>query len=307
MQSLLTPAGVDAAQIVWLWWLLFGISVVVFIAVMGFLAAALLTRRDYSPEADATKTKVIAGAAVLTVITLFVILIASVSVGRATAEGPADAFTIEVTGHQWWWEVRYMDPRANMIVTSANEVHLPVGERVRFVLRSQDVIHSFWIPNLAGKIDMFPDRLNTLWVEATEPGVYRGQCAEFCGMQHGKMAFVAVAHEPEEFRAWLERERQNGATPQDDMARRGQEVFVHGTCGTCHRIRGTPALATFGPDLTHIGSRRTLGAGAVPNTRARLAAWILDPQQIKPGSHMPPTNLDPESLHALVYYLERLR
>jgi cytochrome c oxidase subunit II len=307
MQSILAPAGTDAARIEWLWWLLFGISVVVFVAVMGFLLFGIFARRDWTPASDVLKAKVVAGAALLTVVTLVVILVASIAVGRRTASGPDDAFTIEVVGHQWWWEVIYHDPRTDRTVVSANEIHVPVGERIRFVVRSRDVIHSFWIPNLAGKIDMFPDRENTLWVEATQAGVYRGQCAEFCGMQHGKMAFAVVAHEPPEFAAWLERERQNGVPPADDVARRGQQAFVHGTCATCHRIRGTPAMAAFGPDLTHIGSRRTLAAGAVPNTRARLAAWIIDPQQMKPGAHMPATNLDPETLHALVYYLEQLK
>lgn len=307
MQSILNAAGADAARIAWLWWVLLGISTVVFVAVMAFLLVGVFSRRDYTPESDARKAKVIAGAVALTVVTLFVILVASISVGRATAVGPDDAFTIDVVGHQWWWEVTYMDPVASNIVVSANEVHVPVGERIRFRVRSQDVIHSFWIPNLGGKIDMLPDRVNTLWIEATEPGVFRGQCAEFCGMQHGKMAFMVVAHEPADFAEWLARERQNAAEPPDEMARRGAEIFANGTCATCHRIRGTPARAALGPDLTHIASRRTLGAGAVPNTRGRMAAWILDPQQIKPGSLMPATNLAPEDLHALVHYLEQLR
>jgi cytochrome c oxidase subunit II len=307
MQSMLAPAGTDAGLIASLWWFFFAVSTVVFLVVLGFTAYALSTRSVPTAAAEGTKLKYVAGGTAATVVILITILVASVAAGRSTVTGPADALTIEVIGHQWWWEVRYLDPSPHRMVTTANEVHLPAGERVRFVLRSADVVHSFWIPSLAGKIDMFPDRENRLWVEATETGVFRGQCAEFCGMQHAKMALVAVVHEPAEFRAWLERERAPAAEPADELALRGREVFMGGTCATCHRIRGTDAHATFGPELTHIGRRRTLAAGTMPNDRGRMAAWLVDPQQIKPGSLMPPTNLDPESLHALVHYLEQLR
>src|SRR5690606_36504523 len=218
--------------------------------------------------------------------------------------GADDALTIDVIGHQWWWEVRYRGERADQLVITANEVHVPVGERVRFVVRSSDVIHSLWMPNFGGKIDLMPDRENTLWIEATEPGVFRGRCAEFCGMRHGKMAFMMIAHGPEEFAAWLERGRTAAPPPADELARRGHDAFMTGTCATCHRIRGTSAFGGFGPNLTHIGSRRTIAAGSAPNTRATLTAWLVDPQQLKPGAHMPATDLQAETLHALVHYLE---
>jgi cytochrome c oxidase subunit II len=308
MQSILAPAGTDAAAIAALWWLLLGISIVVFIAVMAFLLFGIFAQREYTEEGDRTKTKVVAGFTIATAVILIGILVATVSVSRTTTvEGAEDALTIEVVGHQWWWEVRYRGERASDLVIAANEVHMPVGERVRFVVRSQDVIHSLWLPNLGGKIDMFPDRENTLWLEATEAGVFRGQCAEFCGMQHGKMAFMVVVHERADFDAWLVRERLGAVPPADELARRGQEVFMNGTCATCHRIRGTAALGGFGPDLTHFGSRLSIAAGAAPLSRARLAAWIVDPQQLKPGAYMPATHLEPESLHALVHYLEQLR
>jgi cytochrome c oxidase subunit II len=308
MQSILTPAGTDAAAIEGLWWLLLGISVVVFVAVMAFLLYGIFAHRDHTAESERTKTRVVAVAAVATAVILVGILVATVTVSRATTHaGPDGALTIEVIGHQWWWEIRYRGGSADQLVVSANEVHVPVGERIRFVVRSQDVIHSLWLPNLGGKIDMFPDRENTIWLEATQAGVFRGQCAEFCGIQHGKMAFMVVAHERADFDAWLDRERMSAAPPADDLARRGHEAFVNGTCATCHRIRGTDALATFGPDLTHIGSRRTIAAGTAPNTRARMTAWIVDPQQLKPGAFMPATHMEPEALHAIVYYLEQLR
>ena len=308
MQSILTPAGTDAAAIAGLWWLLLGVSVVVFAAVMAFLFYGIFVRREVTEASERAKTRVVTGAAIATAVVLIGILVATVAVSRATTmAGADDALTIDVIGYQWWWEVRYRGRSADRLVVSANEVHVPVGERIRFVVRSQDVIHSLWLPNLGAKIDMFPDRENEIWVEPTKAGVFRGQCAEFCGMQHGKMALVVVAHEREDFDAWLDRERRNAATPGDDLARRGHDAFVNGTCATCHQIRGTPARGGLGPDLTHIGSRRTIAAGAAPNTRARLTAWIVDPQQLKPGSLMPATHMEPEALHAIVHYLEQLR
>lgn len=308
MQSILTPAGADAAAIEGLWWLLLSISVVVFVLVMAFLLFGIFARGEQTEDSDRRKTRVVAGAAVLTALTLIGILVATVSVSRATtAPGAEDALTIDVIGHQWWWEVRYRGSRPDQLVVSANEVHLPVGERVRFVVRSSDVIHSLWLPNLGGKIDLMPDRENTLWLEATEPGVFRGQCAEFCGMQHGKMGFMVVVHERAEFEAWLDRERMSASPPADALARAGHDAFVRGTCATCHRIRGTAAMGGFGPDLTHIGSRRTIAAGTAPNTRARLTAWLIDPQRLKPGALMPATHMEPEALHAIVHYLEQLR
>ena len=306
MQSILSPAGADAARIAGLWWYFLVICTLVFIAVIAATARALTVRREVTEEGEVAKVKVVAGSTGITVVILITILFASVAVGRATVSGEDAPLTVEVIGHQWWWEVRYLDPSPHRMVTTANEVHLPVGRRVRFVLRSSDVIHSFWIPNLAGKIDMFPDRDNTLWIEPSRTGIFRGQCAEFCGMQHGKMAFVAVVHEPAEFEAWLERERAPAAPPADPLAQRGHDIFMGTTCATCHRVRGTEAHATFGPDLTHLASRRTLAAGTMPNDRGRLMAWLVDPQRTKPGSLMPPTHLDAESLQALVHYLEGL-
>jgi cytochrome c oxidase subunit II len=307
MQSMLTAAGSDAARIALLWWVFLAICSVIFVLVLGFTVYGLVVRREVTDDGERTKIRVITGSVVISVVILTGILFASVATGRATTTGPEDALTIEVIGHQWWWEVRYIGSSPHLSVTSANELHLPVGERVRLVLRSRDVIHSFWIPALGGKIDMFPDRHNTLWLQPTRTGVFRGQCAEFCGMQHGKMALVAVVHERDQFEEWLARERTPAPEPPDELAVRGREAFLGGTCATCHRIRGTDAHATLGPDLTRIGARRTLAAGTMPNTRARLTAWLVDPQQFKPGSLMPPTNLDAETLHAIVHYLEGLR
>jgi cytochrome c oxidase subunit II len=308
MQSMLSGAGTDAALITGLWWYFFAVCAVVFVVVLILTYRAVVApHSEVTADADATRTRYVAGGAFVSALILVTIFIASVSVGRATVSGDPDALTIEIIGHQWWWEVRYLDPSPYRMVPTANELHLPAGRRVRLLLTSSDVIHSFWIPALGGKIDMFPDRTNVLWLEPKEPGVYRGQCAEFCGMQHAKMALVAVVHEPAAFEAWLQRERMPAAPPADARAQRGHDAFMSSSCVLCHRIRGTEAMAMLGPELTHLGRRRTLAAGTLPNNRANLTAWLIDPQHLKPGSHMPPTNLDADVLHDIVHYLERLR
>ena len=178
---------------------------------------------------------------------------------------------------------------------------------MQLTLTSMDVIHSFWVPQLHGKIDLIPGTATTLWLRADQPGEYRGMCAEYCGVQHAKMQFLVVAEPPDQFQAWLDLQRQPAAVPTDPLAQRGLQVFLSSSCVTCHAIRGTSATGALGPELTHLASRRTLGAGILPNTRGTLAGWIADPQSIKPGVHMPPSDLTGEQLQALVVYLETLR
>ena len=238
---------------------------------------------------------------------LFVVLVVDSTVGRATPAASADAIRIRVTGHQWWWEVQYRDPQLEHWITTANEIHVPVGRPIFVELRSADVIHSFWPPNLSAKRDLIPRKDNSLWLEADSAGVYRGQCAEFCGHQHAKMAFLVVAQPPDSFARWLSRERESAAVPADSLARRGQTVFLESGCPLCHTITGTLAGGRLGPDLTHLAGRRSLAAGTLPNTRGNLAAWIVTPQAIKPRSKMPPSTLDSEELQALLAYLETLR
>ena len=174
-----------------------------------------------------------------------------------------------VYGNQWWWEVDYLsDDPARRFVT-ANELHLPVGRPVHLLLRSRDVVHSFWVPSLSGKVDLFPGRTNELWLKPEAAGVYRGQCAEFCGMQHAKMGLVVVAESPREFAAWAARQRQPARPPRSPVERRGQQVFLSHACAVCHTVAGTPARGTVGPDLTHLGSRLTLAAAVLPNTRGQ--------------------------------------
>jgi len=286
-------------------------SAVVFAVVVAALFWATLRRRRVEEPSDdrrerSMRTGVIVATAATTII-LFVFLILDLSVGRAITTNPGpEALQVRVTGHQWWWEIQYRDSLPQNWATTANEIHVPVGRPVLFELRSTDVIHSLWPPNLNGKRDLIPGNENSIWFQADSAGVYRGQCAEFCGHQHAKMAFLIVAEPPDSFSAWLVRQRDTAMTPTDSVALRGQEVFLSSSCVMCHAIGGTPAGSRIGPDLTHLASRRTIAAGTLPNTRGNLAGWIVNPQAIKPGVRMPSTRLDSDDLQALLTYLETL-
>jgi cytochrome c oxidase subunit II len=250
----------------------------------------------------------VGGSLGVTVLILFGILLFNLSTGRALAAfADPDAMTIRITGHQWWWEVEYRDPLANRRLSTANEIHIPVGRRVRLEVQSQDVIHSFWAPNLHGKLDLIPGYSSTTYFRADTAGTYHGRCAEFCGLQHAHMDFFVVAQEPAEFAQWFEAQLKPASTPGDTLAFRGREVFLTKQCAMCHGIRGTEADSRIGPDLTHIASRRTLAAGTIPNTRGHLAGWIMDPQRIKPGVKMPPNQMAAHELNALLAYLETLK
>lgn len=211
---------------------------------------------------------------------------------------------VEVVGKRWWWEVRYLDAAGDVVAVTANEIHLPAGARSRVLLRSDNVIHSFWAPTVQGKTDLIPGRTNIVFMQPARPGVYAGQCAEFCGEQHSLMLFEVIADAPAEFDAWLARQARPAPAP---ASARGFEVFMDVGCAECHMIRGTPADGSRGPDLTHLASRRTLASAVVPNTRGNLGGWITSPQQLKPGALMPPTRLPPDDLAALLDYLEALR
>jgi cytochrome c oxidase subunit II len=250
-----------------------------------------------------TTFALVSGAAIpaVVLVALFVYVLSSLD---ATAQPQGrSGLNVEVVGEQWWWEVRYPDQD----IVTANEIHIPVGVPVRVVARTADVIHSFWVPRLNRKIDMIPGRRNAILLQADRAGTYRGQCAEFCGLQHAKMGFLVIAEPPDSFAAWLARERDTAMTPTDPVAKRGQEVFLGSTCVMCHTIGGTMAGSRIGPNLTHVASRRTIAAGTLANTRGNLASWILDPQAIKPGTRMPPNRLKPEDLEALLTYMETLK
>lgn len=232
------------------------------------------------------------------------ILVYSLSVSyslKAKAENQEGAYKIIVTGHQWWWEVVYPD----FGITTANELHIPAGKNVEIELRSNDVIHSFWVPSLHGKLDALPDHSNTLVVRADRPGVFRGQCAEFCGRQHALMGFHVVSLEERDFEEWVKTKQSPVATREPELLR-GREIFFKAACDNCHSIQGTEADGKIGPDLTHIGTRLSLGAATIPNGHQELADWISDPQKAKPGNLMPPTPLSRKDLEALQKYLSSL-
>jgi cytochrome c oxidase subunit 2 len=290
-----------------------GVSAVLWVLVTAALLWAVFHRRPPAenpsdPAAERRMQRAVTLAATATVAILFVFLLLSYDTGRAMAgRPPGQPLQIRVTGHQWWWEVVYHDSLPQHQATTANEIHVPVGTPVVFDLRSTDVNHSLWVPELGGKRDLIPGEETSLWFRADSAGVYHGQCAEFCGYQHAKMAFEVIAEPPAVFARWLVQQRDTAATPADSLSRRGQEVFVSSPCVMCHAIGGTTAGSRVGPDLTHIASRRSIAAGTLPNTRGNLFAWITDPQAVKPGARMPATALRPQDLAAVVAYLETLR
>jgi cytochrome c oxidase subunit 2 len=309
-QDALTPAGPYAQSIAHIWWVFLAICTVVWVLVMiGLLIAVRRGRRRVEPDPVAEGAPRLMTIAIgTTTIVLLAMLVVSIAAGRAISPvGQRVAREILVTGHQWWWDIQYLDARPDRIAQTANELHLAAGERVRVILASSDVIHSFWIPNLHGKRDLIPGQKSILTIQADKPGIYRAQCAEFCGLQHAKMAFIVIVEPKEEFNRWLVTMRAPAPHPKNAAQQRGQQVFLTTTCVMCHAIKGTSAGARTGPDLTHVGSRRTLGAAVIPNSRGNLAGWISDAGSVKPGVLMPPNAFDPDDLHALVAYLESLK
>jgi cytochrome c oxidase subunit 2 len=317
-QSALDSAGIQAARIERQWWLMFAIITGVFVVVFIWFGLAVLRSRTAAAPvqvppaedeaADRRMTIVVTTAIGITVLLLFFLLTTSALTGHNIAAlSSKNPVTIQVIGHQWWWEVRYEATQADETVITANEIHVPLGQPVVIKTSSTDVIHSFWAPNLHGKRDLIPGYENALWIQADRPGVYRGQCAEFCGHQHAHMAFYVIAEEPEKFRSWLAAQASTPPPPPDPIARQGQQVFLSNTCVMCHTIRGTEAGAKMGPDLTHLASRMTIASGTLPNTTGNLAGWILDSQSIKPGNKMPPNPLKADDLNALLKYLGTLK
>jgi cytochrome c oxidase subunit II len=249
-------------------------------------------------------TWIVGGGIIFPLVVLSVIFAMGLGVLNATpTSAGANDLTIEVIGHQWWWEVRY----PQLGITTANEIHIPTGQTVALKLSTADVIHSFWVPEVAPKLDLINGATNTLVLSGVQAGQYRGQCAEFCGLQHALMAMLVVAEAPEAFSAWAEAQRQPAATPGDALAQQGQQVFLNQQCVYCHTVRGTSAMGQLGPDLTHLASRQTLAAVTVLNTAGNLGAWVIDPQGVKPGNKMPHTDLTASQLQLLLAYLESLK
>jgi cytochrome c oxidase subunit 2 len=321
VQSVLTPAGAQASTIYHLWFLMLWVSVAVFAAVLTVLVMAVARGRSRHPvpasppngeptrsHVERTLSRGVAAAVAVTIVILIALLAVSVWTGRTVASLQASsAVTVNVIGHQWWWEIEYEDGIASRRVRTANEIHIPVGQPVVFKVTSRDVVHSFWIPNLQGKRDLIPGYTTAIWLRADRPGRFRGQCAEFCGLQHAHMALDVTAEPGAEFEHWLDARREPARAPADDVQARGRGVFMTARCAGCHAIRGTDAAGQVAPDLTHLASRHTLGAGTLPNTREHLLSWIRDPQDSKPGNQMPPNSLTSGDFEALLSYLESLR
>jgi cytochrome c oxidase subunit 2 len=317
-QSALEPAGIQAARIHDLWLLTLGICSLVFAAVLAALLLALWrsSRSTAATPADVTslvepepriKRSVLVAVGVSTLL-LFGLVLADVQTDRLLGRMPlTDAVHVELTAHQWWWEARYDDAQPAKIFTTANEMHIPVGRPVIMTLKSNDVIHTFWLPSLHGKKDMIPGRTSLIRLRADQAGTYRGQCAEFCGMEHAMMAFLVTAEENDKYEAWADSQRHEASNVLDAQQSRGRQVFMERSCVMCHTVQGTGANAVLGPDLTHVASRRTLASGVLPNNRQQLAAWITQPQKLKPGTNMPATPLSAEELDSLLAFIDTLK
>jgi len=307
LQSALHPAGPDAAIIAQMSWILFGGAAVIFVAVMVLLALSI--RPGKRPVA--TRWWIAGAGIAFPVVVLTALLVWSTwRSAELTPQTSRGAMSIGVTAKMWWWEVRYHDPASGREVVSANEIRIPTGRPVYVGLTSTDVIHSLWVPALNGKMDTVPGRVNGLTLQADKPGIYRGQCAEYCGEQHARMALHVIAMAPDDFARWLAREAQPAQQPSDALVERGRAAFLEQRCQSCHTIRGVAGAehARLGPDLTHVGGRTHIAAGTLRNHRGTLAGWIADPQAIKPGARMPAaTDIDGATLQALAAYLEQLK
>jgi cytochrome c oxidase subunit 2 len=286
MQSILSAHGPAATAIAELAWVLFAGGAAILVAVLALIAYAVSAR----PAWLAREGFIAAAGIAFPVLALSVLLAYVYAIGSPNAAHSGASLKIEVIAEQWWWRVRYPG------FETANEIRIPAGRPVELVLRSADVIHSFWVPSLAGKVDMIPGRDNRLLLIAQKSGEFRGQCAEFCGGPHAKMALHVIAEDPERFETWMKSQLQVQSSHALFLAR----------CAVCHTVRGTAAAGTRGPDLTHVASRRFLAAGTLPNTQGHLAGWIAGSQHIKPGNLMPSLRLSGEQLQSLAAYLESL-
>jgi cytochrome c oxidase subunit II len=305
----------EGSRIIWdEWWFTFWLSTIIFVGIM-ILLGYIIYRRRRSPT-DLSSSLAVdmgdpggmhwiwLGGIALPVVVLSAVLAMSMRSSILLASPPSEeVVTIDVIGHRWWWEVRYPEQG----IVTANQIHVPVGQPVRIRVTSADVIHSFWVPQVHPKIDLIPGQVNSIWLQADVPGVYRGICAEFCGLQHARMHLMLVAEAPERFHDWLTHEQGIANIPDDPAVLAGQQVFESSSCVYCHTIRGTSAAGSVGPDLTHFGRRLTIAAGVLENNPGNLGGWILDPQHVKPGSLMPSTSLTGAELQALLAYLSALR
>jgi cytochrome c oxidase subunit 2 len=306
--NMFSPRGIAAQHLATLGWMLIVVSVIVLILVLIALLVPVARNRQDELQSENINNAhehsfvLVVGAAIPALILLGVFLYSMKDIGLWEF-GDHSTADIEVIGHQFWWEVRY--PRLG--IHTANEIHIPSGTRVRIALMSSDVIHSFWVPQLHGKLDLIPGRVNRFWIEADSAGKYRGECAEFCGPQHAHMDFTVVAMSRADFSHWAAAQRQSASPPADSVALAGRRAFQSAGCAFCHTVNGNGAGGRVGPDLTHFASRLTIGAGMLPNTRGYLAGWVVGAQHIKPGILMPNVPLSGDELQAVLVYLEGLR
>lgn len=310
VQSPLSPAGDGASALHDLLLLMVAVCGAVYCVVLGALGWSLARARRAAHAApdggDRRLDRGLWSAAAVIVVGLTVLIVGSFFADRALfAARGREAMLVRVTGHQWWWRIEYRDPATGRWIETANELHLPRDRTTRVLLGSADVIHSFWVPNVAGKIDMIPGRRNLLDLTPRRDGWFRGQCSEYCGAQHAHMAFDVKVEEPQAFDAWLAAQGRAAARVADATAAHGQAVFA-GDCAACHVVRGTPAVGRAGPDLTHVASRRSVAAGTLPMTRGGLQGWIAQPQALKPGTSMPAVPLTPADADAVAHYLATL-
>jgi cytochrome c oxidase subunit II len=313
-QSVIDAHGAPALSLKHLILLIVATCSVVWALVMVVLLLALWRRRmvrnlplALEPRSQRRMTVAVTGAVIVTVMTISAFTISSFLTTRQLNAAGGDDLTIKVRGLQWWWGVEYFGSKPDRRFETANEIHIPVGQNVHLQLEGLDVIHSFWVPSLAGKQDLIPGRSNALTIRAEHAGVYRGQCAEFCGLQHAHMAFFVVAEDQAAFDAWARSQRDDAVAASQPEVMAGKQVFLSKPCAACHTIRGTSADGKNGPDLTHVGGRKYLAAGLFETTRGSLAAWIADPQTLKPGNNMPMVPLEAEELRSVSAYLASLK
>jgi cytochrome c oxidase subunit II len=316
--SALSPGGIQAEHIVRLWHLTLIVCGVVFAAVLLAVLFALLRRGGadrstppnlrvaVAPERSVQRTVV--SASVLSVVLLVALIVADVLTDRALSKLPvANALHIELTGWRWWWQARYAADDGRPAFVTANELHVPVGRPIVISLGAGDVIHSFWVPSLHGKKDLLPGIASTIELRADRAGVYDGPCAEFCGAEHALMALRLVAEPADRYAAWAASQTASATPPAQGLAAHGLQVFERSTCANCHTVRGTRAAGLLGPDLTHLMSRQTIAAGALPNNTANLTLWIGNPAAVKPGTTMPAVGLSEPDLKAVVAWLSTLQ
>ncbi len=306
--SALDPAGPEARRLAGIWWLMFGLAAAVYVVVAGLILYGSLRGRGTEagkPSRARDATFLWWGGLGVPVVILGLLAVVTVDATGDLRRPADDPLRIEVEAQDWWWAVRYPD----LGITTANEIQVPVDRPLEITLTSVDVVHSFWVPRVAGKVDAVPGQTNVLRTTVDTPGVHLGECAEYCGLQHARMRFALVATDEASFDRWVTRRQAPGGTPSSELEARGRQAFERESCAGCHTIRATSADGTVGPDLTDLGSRLTLGAGTIDNTPENLAAWIRDSQEIKAGNLMPPfpsSNLSDADVEAIVAYLESL-